>query len=499
MSRWSIRWQLTLWYSLALSCVLIAFSIANYATIRSYLLARVDAELIEESNELAEEVELANTEHQFRRRFQQRYSGDANFGFQVSELNGTILFGSPWLNEVHLPYPQSAADINFRSLENRELSRGERGRLLSRVLALPTGSVIIHVVIPLEHFERQMQALMSLLIVNGLLALLGAIVVGYVIARRVMVPILGITAAAERISFENLSERVPIANSKDELGRLAATLNQTFDRLQRSIGEMRRFTADAAHELRTPLAVIRTEAEVAIREDALRIQDNPDQFRRVTEVALAETTRLSNLVDQLLTLSRHDAGLQQPGLEEVSLRDLLLDVVETLRVVAEKKGQTIVASELCDVPVLGDDISLSQLFFNLIDNAVKYTPAGGAITVVCRHDASRVCVTIEDTGIGIERQHLDHLFERFYRVDASRSTGGTGLGLAICRSVVDMHHGNLTVESEPGRGSRFTVSLPARPASDDRNNHDSRDIRRGTCRPDEIFLRRPISNATIIF
>ena len=460
MSRWSIRSHLILWYAILLSIVLIGFSTGMYSMVRSYLLARLDQELREESNELAEEVEITKTEYEFRRRFQQRYSEHASFGFQVCYMDGKVQFGSPWLNDSLLPYPVSSSDRDFRSLVNLKLSQGERWRVLSRVLDQPGGPLMIHVLTPLQIFDNQLRMLLYLLLVNGLLALLAAMLVSWWIAQRVTTPILRITAIAERLSSANLTERVPIDNRYSELERLANTLNRTFDRLQRSISEIRRFTADAAHELRTPLTVIRTEAEVALREHPNDSKTPSETFRRVAEVTLAETTRLSNLVDQLLTLSRQDSESRVPQYEEVSLQALLLDVAETLRVVIEKKRQTLVVGELVDRTVLGDDSSLSQLFFNLIENAMKYTPSGGTISVSTSCMANQICVSIEDTGIGIEHQHLDHLFERFYRVDASRSTRGTGLGLAICKSVIEAHGGQIWVESELGRGSRFTVQFP---------------------------------------
>ena len=186
-----------------------------------------------------------------------------------------------------------------------------------------------------------------------------------------------------------------------------------------------------------------------------------EPLQRATDVVHAETLRLSILVDQLLTLSRQEMSLQGGQHESVSLRELLLDVVEMLRIVAEEKGLHFVLNDISDQTVLGDEMSLNQLFFNLIDNAVKYTPADGTMTIACQHDGSIARVTIEDTGIGIEQKHHEHLFERFYRVEAARSTAGTGLGLAICRSIVDAHHGKINVESEPGRGTKFTVVLPA--------------------------------------
>jgi len=208
--------------------------------------------------------------------------------------------------------------------------------------------------------------------------------------------------------------------------------------------------------LRTPLAVIRTEIEVALRND-----HKLESMQRVVLVTLDEITRLSRLVDQLLTLSRHDSGMQSLIREEVSLTAVLQDVIEFISPIADRKQVAIEVGDLDDFLVVGNDVSLSQLFFNLLDNAVKFTPAGGSVRIDGTRVGNGVIVTIEDTGIGIERQHLPHLFTRFYRVDTSRNSasGGAGLGLAICQSIVEAHGGKLEVASEPGRGSVFRVIL----------------------------------------
>ena len=456
----SIRWQLTLCYLLSLSFVLVVFSACLYGMIGRYLAARIDAELVEESHELAEELELTKTEQEFRRRFRQRFSNEAIFAFQVCEIDGTIRFGSAGLSEVSLPHPAELSQHDFHSLSTISLAQNQRWRILSRSLNLPDGPFVIHVLAPCAAHDSQLAMLLSLLALNGLLAVVLSSFLGYWISQRVMSPILGITRFAERISSENLSERVPVRNPNDELGRLAITLNRTFDRLNNSISEIRRFTADAAHELRTPLAVIQTETEVAVREGQRNGQDANAILNRVAEVTLSETRRLSNLVDQLLTLSRHDSGFDSPAFEEVSLRALLLDVCESMHVVIKNKGQTLKIGELTEQTILGDDTMLSQLFFNLLENAMKYTPSGGTISVSSKPEGESIVVIVEDTGVGIAPEHIESIFQRFYRVDASRQTRGTGLGLAICRAIVIAHGGQIHVESQPGQGTRFTVRFP---------------------------------------
>ena len=280
---------------------------------------------------------------------------------------------------------------------------------------------------------------------------------GYYLAGRTLAPVERITETARSISGEKLDRRVPVANPGDELGRLAATLNDMLDRLERSFAEMQRFTADAAHELRTPLAVIRNEAEVA-----LRTPRTVEEYTRVLEGLLEEVVRLSEMADQLLFLCRQDVGLNPPTHRDVPLDDLLRAVTDTMRPVAESKDIALVLGDNPPCTVRGDANQLRRVFYNLLDNAAKYTAAGGTVRVASRHEGNEVVVSVSDTGIGIAAEHLTRVFDRFYRVDPSRAgeTGGAGLGLAICRSVIRTARGSIEASSEIGRGSVFDVRLP---------------------------------------
>jgi signal transduction histidine kinase len=295
------------------------------------------------------------------------------------------------------------------------------------------------------------------MLVAGTLALLAAFCGGYMITGQAMRPLEQIIDDAERISAENFNDLVTVQNPHDELGRLAITLNRTFSRLRRSLQQMSRFTADAAHELRTPLAALRLECDVA-----LKGEPDLNSLKQSMSLALEEIDRLSHIVNQLLSLSRLDSGVDSQNMDSVFLQPLIRDVAELLDKSARVKGIDLMVGQIPDCVIQGDDVELSRLFFNLIDNAIKYTSAGGRVSIIGRQIDNSVELSITDTGIGIEQKDMEHLFDRFYRVDTSRNamTGGAGLGLAICKAVADAHQAKLSVTSAVGCGSTFKVTFP---------------------------------------
>jgi two-component system, OmpR family, heavy metal sensor histidine kinase CusS len=264
-------------------------------------------------------------------------------------------------------------------------------------------------------------------------------------------------AEAAEITSTQLNRRLDEPVIEDELSVLARTFNAMIARLQRSFEEIRRFTADAAHELRTPLATMRTEAEVALRSPR-----SADRDARVLEDLLEEIERLTHLVSHLLFLSREDAGIGAGDFRPVRLEDVVREVGEHMQVAAREKGVKLVVDLPESYQVTGDAQRLRQLFFNLLDNAIKHTSPDGEVSIYGQSSSGEARVTIADTGIGIPAAHLPHVFERFYRVDPSRSpeTDGIGLGLAICRSIVEAHGGHIGINSTVGSGTQVTLSIP---------------------------------------
>ncbi len=282
---------------------------------------------------------------------------------------------------------------------------------------------------------------------------------GYWMSRRALQPVDEITRAAQSIGIENLSQRLEVPRAGDELRRLSETWNSMLARLEGAVKRLSQFTADASHELRTPITLIRATAELTLR------RDRPvETYREALRQIIDESDRTARLIEDLLLLARADAGLPALPLDRVELTPLVRDVCEQGQILAEER-QLEISAEAPEQPVYveANDPALRRLLLLLVDNAVKYTPAGGRITVSVGMDPSGATVTVSDTGIGIPDAALPHVFERFYRVDESRSreAGGAGLGLAIAQWIAERHHASLEAESVVGQGSAFRVRFPS--------------------------------------
>jgi heavy metal sensor kinase len=468
MRRLSIRWSLTLWYGAVLAAVLCAFGSAVYFMMRHGLLARTDAELDGELHEMIDDIEMTEDWPELAGRWSRRFARYGGYEFQLNRISGMTLARSNQFAAHGLPIPsipRSLHRLDFESvpLGARSIDLGPEGRwrVMAQLLSGRGGPVVVQVAAKLAPVDHELEELLAVLLLTGPLALAGALGGGYLLARTALAPVDRMAAAADQITANRLDRRLEVPNPDDELGRLARTLNGMIGRLQKSFEEIRRFTGDAAHELRTPLAVMRTAAEVA-----LRLPRDSEEYRSVLEEMLEEIERLTRLSEQLLFLCREDIRLVPVTRESVRIDELVGEVVDHVRVVAAEKRQTIAVDFSGPCAVLGDADQLRRLLFNLLDNAIKYTKNGGSIRVQGAHLSEKVRVVVADNGIGITAEHIPHVFERFYRVDPARgreATEGIGLGLAICRSIAEAHGGCIEVESDIGRGTRVTFTLPASP------------------------------------
>jgi two-component system, OmpR family, heavy metal sensor histidine kinase CusS len=268
------------------------------------------------------------------------------------------------------------------------------------------------------------------------------------------------TSEAHRLGIRNLSARLPEPDTGDELTRFARAWNELLARLQAAVERLTRFTADASHELRSPVALIRTTAELALRQNR-----PPEEYRRALIQIEAESRRMTELIEDLLTLARSDEGT--PALDSVNLAPVISQACAEREGMAIAKGVTLVDGYRdLDVAVMADAAMLKRLIVLLLDNAIKYTPAGGQVSVVARLSESDVRVEVSDTGVGITADDLPHIFERFWRADPARASGGTGLGLSLAQAIATAHGAMIEAESTPGVGSRLRFALKrARTAS----------------------------------
>jgi heavy metal sensor kinase len=454
MRRLNIRWTLTLWYGGVLAAVLIVFSAVVFLVMRQQLLQRIDQGLSEELADVRHEIERAKSSTSLLEWLERRFGRHEGFDFQITRPSGGRYFVSARFADKQLPGPRdwNSSGVAF---ENVALGAG-RWRVVCEEVKGPDGILTVQVARSLAAFDNESSTLLLTFFMTGPLTLLFVVGGGYFLARRALAPVQSMTQSANQISADRLSQRIDVENPDDELGALAQTLNRMIERLERSFAEMQRFTADAAHELRTPLAVIRNEAEVA-----LRVSRTPDEYSHVLGNLLEETNRLSHMADQLLFLCRQDAGLLAGKQDRVNIDTLLRDVIANMQLVADAKAVALSLTADCNCDVRGDASQLRRVFYNLLDNAIKYTDSGGTVAVAATAARGAVSVSIKDSGIGIPAEHLPRIFDRFYRVDPARAgEAGAGLGLSICQSIIASHDGTIVVESRLQKGTMVCVTLP---------------------------------------
>lgn len=342
----------------------------------------------------------------------------------------------------------------------------DQGRLrVQSALVTPTGggTYLLQVGEPLARFERVTQQLERVLWWRLGVGLLSAGLLGYWMAGRALQPLSRLALAARSVDIANLHARVPLRGINDELDAVATAVNQALARVEDGVGQMRQFSAALAHELRTPLAILRGETELALTHPSL-----PLDLRQKLEVQIDEFDRLSRLITQILTLARAEAGEIRLVRDAVDLSALATDVGEQMEPVAQARDITLTISSPMPVTVTGDQGWLERLLLILLDNAIKFTPPAGRVAVNVSRTQGLALLAVTDTGIGMDRDTLPRVFERFYQGDPARSRGGdggAGLGLALAKWIATHHGGTIEVVSQPGHGSTFTVQLPLAPAA----------------------------------
>lgn len=459
----SIRARLTLWYMSLLTVTLVLLGGAAYWLLTYSLSSEMDRSLksvatvlSERTHSGASDVFPAEVDEIFRRFF-----GFSPFDryFQMVDPPGHREERHSRGRAEKLPLSSEALQNALHGIPTFETVEGLE-KYPVRILTVP--------VIQAGHLTRLVQVGMSLqsiaetrtrflLIMAGLLpvGVIFAGLGGWLLAHRALKPVDRMTEAAKRIGAEHLKERIHETGAGDELDRLAATLNRMFERLDTAFSQIRLFTANASHELQTPLTILKGELEVGLRSPR-----EPREYQEILESALEEIDRINRLVEGLLLLARNEAGVLRMDLRQLDLMEILEEVYNRLKPLADMHGVGLRFGSLEPVPVQGDRQHLERLFFNLIENGIKYTKPGGHVMLSLKKGDDQAIAEVSDTGTGMTDTEREKIFQPFYRSPEALTQKGVGLGLSIAQSIASAHGGQIQVESAPGEGSTFRVLLP---------------------------------------
>lgn len=455
-TQWTIRARLTVWYAVVLTAMLIVYAVSTFVAVRHEFLEQLD-ERLHDDFEAAEgrltrtsdgRVVWAADAHQ------DGHDVEAKV-YEVWSASGEQIHrsGAP----IALPPVVLGATATSYAYETIVASSGEPWRTITAPVSVSGHSVVLRVSRLEERVREELSEVRTVLALGLPLVVALAGLGGYLLARRALAPIDHLASEARRITAERLHERLTVPNQRDEIGRLAAVFNETFGRLESSFDQLRRFTADSSHELRTPLAVVRGIGEVAVAESR-----SPAEYKEAIGSMLEEVDRMSKLVETLLRLSHGDAGAIHLSRESHDVGQLAREVASSLGVLAEERNQTLTveAEEAITAPV--DRLVFREALTNILDNAIKYSPVGGAIAIRVARTGDRALIAISDRGPGVSPEHRARIFDRFFRVDDSRTrdTGGAGLGLAIAKWAVEIQGGQITVDERPGGGAEFRILVP---------------------------------------
>jgi heavy metal sensor kinase len=482
----SIRAKLTMWYALILLSALVVFALVAYTYSSRNLGDNLDRSLRHEVRWVKNFIEQKSNKVKPSKKFSKKKKisteqssedtisedeGELNDSddeiwdqiyehalrnpkktlIEVTDKKGAVIFRSASVSEDSL----MIGDV-LRDTVKISTIRSEKGEEL-RVAATASENIRIYVAYPLAELGEVLDNLFSIFLILIPIALAISIGGGWFLAYKSLKPVDDVTRTARQITAQNLDQKIPVRDVDDEIGRLISTLNEMISRLRMSFDQIKQFSIDASHELRTPLTIMRGEVEIALSHNKTQ-----EEYREVLVSNLEEILRLSAIIDNLLTLSKADLGKQIVNFQEVDLKALIAELYEDTEILAMKKDIALTMTGNDEVAVIGDRLRLRQLFLNLIDNAIKYTPQNGTVSISIERKDDNACVKIIDSGIGIPEEDKSKIFGRFYRVDKGRSRelGGSGLGLSIAKWITELHNGIIEVESQLDKGSTFTVYLP---------------------------------------
>ncbi len=457
----NIRLRLTLWYTAIFSLILIIFSLVVGVGLTRSLLNSIDTHLQREVSEILGNLKFGDDDDHTGGSFQLGYTPEEGVYWRLLNDQGRPLIDPGQF--AGATFNTALVNLKYAQLENATMGDGAAVRLYTAPFIIERqGAGVVQVAESTSHVQDVQRQLVALLAIGIPLTLLASGAGGWFLASSALAPIDRITRAARQISAHDLHQRLNLNLPNDEVGRLAATFDQMLARLDNAFNQQRRFIADASHEMKTPLTILKGDVEVALARPR-----SAEAYRQTLENVNETTDRLIALVQELLLLARADSRQAALKIASFNLAQLLTDQVSSLmgRAVQKQIALNLDAPDV--LPIEADESKLSRLFMNLVDNALKYCPPGASVTVRAEARAEQICVTVTDTGPGIAPEHLPYLFDRFFRVDQARAriladgqTSGAGLGLSIVQWLAEVHHGRVEVASVVNQGATFTVWLP---------------------------------------
>ena len=453
MKAMPIRTRLTAWYFLILATALIGFALFALQVMQKSIYTAVDEQLGDRARDL--QALIARSSSGGNVASEVREHGELQSGsqlFQVSDSAGQFLYRSPLMQRLAVPAASTDRPL-FRDAQYGDLPI----RILTARAVAGSRNFVVQVAEPMDDYLEAIDRFRSAMLFGIPVLLLAAAGGGYWLSAFALRPVDRITRAAQSITPQDLSQRLTVPQTGDELERLGETLNKMLQRIESAVLRITQFTADASHELRTPVALIRTRAEVTLANPRTN-----DQYSEALSEVLVESEQISVLIENLMLLARADSGTEMLDFQKTDVTALARGVSAQAQTLAEAQGlKWNAAVPEAPILVLGDAQALRRLLLILIDNAVKYTPENGTVGLALETYDNQVAMRVQDTGIGISEADLPHIFERFYRADKARSRelGGTGLGLSIGRWIANAHGGEIKVESSTA-GSTFIFRLP---------------------------------------
>jgi heavy metal sensor kinase len=460
MRRLSIGVRLTLWYLAIFALAQILFGAGMWLILRHNLYDLVDDGLEEQVDDLRNFLRSQPTDRsvdKIREEVNEAYAIEHPGDFlEVYAENDQLIYRSSFL-EAHQSPLVPPDQVRRPVMRSRKID-GRPFRFALQKFPINGHEYTVEMGVPAEDAVETLHLFRSYLLMFAPLLLLVAAGGGYWLSHRALSPVDALVRTARDVTGTNLSSRVQKLETGDELQRLSDTLNEMLDRIESAFQRITQFTADASHELRTPVSLIRTEAELALRRSRGEVE-----YKESLRHILVEAERTTALIEQLLSMARADSGREALHLEPVDLRQTLRSVVDGWQQVATIRNLQFSASvDVPDLSVMGDETLLRRLADILLDNAFKYTPPPGSVHLSLESEGENAVIKVQDSGVGVAEEEQGKIFERFYRVDKARSRaqGGAGLGLAIAQWIVTQHGGSILVESQPGKGATFRVELP---------------------------------------